>query len=151
MRKLTVWHRLALAIEKVVTLVFRRHVDYMITIRAKGRVVDAATALPLARVQVQFLDTSFDSRRAKTPEKYPIDVTMTGDDGTFDETFRYLWSANVLWLSISRVGRHFQLRFQQDGYSPFSLTMNPWELPYEDNVLQAEAAQDVLLSSSPSR
>lgn len=151
MRRLTFWHRAALALEKLITLVYRRHADYMLTMRLSGRAVEGRTNRPLSGVQVLFVDTSFDSRRAKAAKEHAIPVAETKEDGTFDSTFRYLWSADVFWLMISRIGNSFELHFTRDGSSRTTLTFNPWDLPYEENVLQVRVAGDIVLQPAPTR
>jgi hypothetical protein len=139
---------MALLLEKPIMLVFRRHADYAITMQFVGRVVNQRTQEPIPGVQVLFVDTSFDSVRRKNPEKSALKVGETGDDGKFDLRLRYLWSVNVVWLCIPRIGKSFKLRFERDGYVPEVRDFNPHELPYEEGVLQVGVPENIGLEPS---
>lgn len=139
------WIQIALVFEKILKSVFRRQADYMVTMRFRGRVIDQRTGKPLAGVQVLFLDTGFDYRRRKEPEKYALPVGESGADGSFDVTFRYLWGAEVVWLSKSRIGNSFKLHFVRDGFVLVERQFDPWRLPYEENILQVCIPEDIAL------
>jgi hypothetical protein len=121
-----------LVLERPIKLVFRRHVDHLLSLRIRGKLVDATTKRPVEAAQITFLDTGLDSKRSKNPDRFAVRVGESGRDGSFDLTFEYLWGTEIVFLTIPRTMGRFTLRFECHGDVLSSVALDP-DLLSKDN------------------
>lgn len=132
---------LALALEKPVMLVFKRHADYLSRIRVTGTVRDGRSGSPVGGVKVVFVDTGFDVHRRRDPEKHALTMGESDAEGRINAVLDYLWSIDIVWRIVTRHGESFAVRLEHPDYRPETRSYKPAELPIEDNTIETDLGE----------